>query len=201
MTQIYKSTVDMTISILTEAVKVFGGAYCAVPHIKLSVQASASDIGLGQWEANLSLVDKAPKDDLAPYTREWFAEAPSYGEALQTLCRIITVDVDYLLKEAQQQVAKLSDAADILTVLTLVEGGEETPREVCTPEETAQWLADTKDAVEMVTGKQRLASQMTQPVRMPRDYPSTKTVELEAVLTPSSEKPRGRAKKEEKSST
>ena len=198
--KIHEPTVDMLISILTEAVKAFGGAYCAVPHIKLSVQASASDIGLGQWEANLSLVDMAPKDDLAPYTREWFAEGTTYGSALQTLCRIITVDVSFLLKEARQQVAKLSDAADILTTLTLVEG-EDAPREVCTPEETAQWLADTKDAVEMATGKQRLALQMSQPVRMPKDYPSQREVALEAVLTPSLEKPRGRAKKEEKSST
>jgi hypothetical protein len=126
---------EQIISILTTAVKTFGAAHCAVPHIRLETETTSADIEINEatWALTLTLTDAAPSEPSVggpPYSRQWSVNGGDYTEALTSLSKVVLSDLQLQQIALTKQISLIADAIDILHVTVpaeVEEKGKPTP--------------------------------------------------------------------------
>jgi hypothetical protein len=124
---------DAIIHLITSAVKAYGAAQCAVPHIKIESETTSTDLEINddaRWSLKVTLTDRvraegeAPSEEDVPaarFLREWSVTASDYSEALTALCRTILIDLHRQMTTMTNQLNAIGDAIDILGVVVPVE--------------------------------------------------------------------------------
>jgi hypothetical protein len=112
---------EQIISILTTAVKTYGAAHCAVPHIRLETETTSADIEINEatWALTLTLTDAAPSEPPVggpPYSRQWSVTGADYTEALMSLSKVVLGDLQLQQIALTKQISLIADAIDILHV-------------------------------------------------------------------------------------
>jgi len=130
---------DDVIHLITSAVKAFGAAHCAVPHIKIESETTPSDLDINdeaRWTLRVILIDRAPTEGALPtadgprYSREWLVTGPDYPAALADMARTILLDMQAQMVDLTKKLNAMGDAVDMLLVTVPVEGAAEEPKKI-----------------------------------------------------------------------